>query len=101
MDGGACEATAFCASGYRASGVALPLGAYHNADTAPDGSPCVGPEHVRVDDYRAEVRLLVEIALHPEWLAAPTEPPDWLTERAAAARAALGADAADPVSESA
>lgn len=30
MDGGACEATAFCAHGYRAAGLAVALAGYHN-----------------------------------------------------------------------
>jgi endoglucanase len=32
MDGGTCEATAFNQFGYRAAGVCLPLGNYHNMD---------------------------------------------------------------------
>ena len=52
MDGGVCEASAFCAAGYRASGLCIALGNYHNAD---DGGRGVGPEHVLVDDYLAEV----------------------------------------------
>ena len=89
MDGGACEATAFCASGYRASGLAVPLGNYHNV--ADDGSG-IAAENVLVDDWLAEVRLLVELANDPSLLDEETpEPPQWLQERAAAARAALGA----------
>ena len=68
MDGGSCEATAFCAYGYRASGVALPLGNYHNQALRADGSKTIGPEHVVVDDFLGEVRLLTELAQHPEWL---------------------------------
>jgi endoglucanase len=89
MDGGACEATAFCASGYRASGLAVPLGNYHNV--ADDGSG-IAPETVLVDDWIAEVQLLVELAGDPTLLDEETpEPPQWLQERAAAARATLGA----------
>lgn len=89
MDGGACEATAFCASGYRASGLAVPLGNYHNA--ADDGSG-IAAETVLVADWLAEVQLLVELACRPELLDDGTpEPPRWLQERAAVARAALGA----------
>lgn len=89
MDGGACEATAFCASGYRASGLAVPLGNYHNA--ADDGSG-IAPETVLVDDFLAEVELLVALASDPSLLDEATpEPPQWLQERAAAAREALGA----------
>jgi putative aminopeptidase FrvX len=89
MDGGACEATAFCASGYRASGLAVPLGNYHNAD---DEKPGIAAENVLVDDWVAEVQLLVELACRPDLLDDDTpEPPQWLQERAAVARAALGA----------
>ncbi|MCC6548073.1 hypothetical protein IT570_12980 [Candidatus Sumerlaeota bacterium] len=34
MDGGSCEATAFNLYGFRATGVCLPLGNYHNMDVA-------------------------------------------------------------------
>jgi hypothetical protein len=89
MDGGACEATAFCASGYRASGLAVPLGNYHNAS---DDGLGVAAEHVLVDDWQAEVALLVELGCDPGLLDESTpEPPPWLQERAAAARVALGA----------
>ena len=89
MDGGACEATAFCASGYRASGLAVPLGNYHNV--ADDG-PGIAPETVLVDDWLAEVQLLVELAGDPGLLDEESpEPPQWLQERAAVAREALGA----------
>lgn len=88
MDGGACEATAFCAAGYRASGLALPLGGYHNAS---DGEPGIVPETVSVSDYLAEVRLLVALACRPELLRPDAGAPAWLEERQAAARAALGA----------
>lgn len=87
MDGGSCEATAFCAAGFRASGLALPLGGYHNAS---DGEPGIVPETVQVDDYLAEVRLLVALACRPELLRPDPGPPAWLAERQAAARAALG-----------
>ncbi len=88
MDGGACEATAFCAAGYRSSGLALPLGGYHNAS---DGEPGIVPETVLAADYLAEVRLLVALATRPELLRPDSGPPSWLTERQAAARATLGA----------
>jgi endoglucanase len=88
MDGGACEATAFCAAGYRASGLALPLGGYHNAS---DGDPGIVAETVAVGDYLAEIDLLVELACRPELLRPDAGPPAWYDERQAAARAALGA----------
>jgi endoglucanase len=88
MDGGVCEASVFCGAGYRASGLALPLGNYHNA--ADDGSG-IAPETVRVDDLLAEIALLEALATRtlPE-----PGPPAWFAERAARARAALGADGA-------
>lgn len=85
MDGGACEATAFCAAGYRASGVAVPLGGYHNA--ADDGLGIV-PETVVVDDFLAEVRLLTSLAHNPDLLG-PQGEPAWLAARAAKAREEL------------
>jgi endoglucanase len=89
MDGGTCEASAFCALGFRASGLALPLGNYHNASDEGTG---VGPEHVAVDDYLAGVQLLVELACSPELLATPlNEVPAWLVGPMARARAELGA----------
>ena len=68
MDGGVCEATPFCAHGYRASGLALPLGNYHNQAFDSHDQPCMGPESVKVDDFRCEIELLIELALHPELL---------------------------------
>jgi endoglucanase len=89
MDGGACEATVFCASGYRASGLAVPLGNYHNASDVGIG---VAAETVVVDDWLAEIELLVALGADPGLLDDDTpEPPQWLQERAAAAKAALGA----------
>ncbi|CAN5123837.1 hypothetical protein BH24ACT1_BH24ACT1_11880 [soil metagenome] len=92
MDGGACEATAFCASGYRASGLALPLGNYHNALDDSTSGAGVGPEHVLVDDYVAGVQLLVELACSPSLLDPPSGPPVWLAERTDRARATLAED---------
>ena len=86
MDAGTCEASAFGACGYRASGLALPLGNYHNALDAGTG---LGPEHVAVDDYLGGVALLVEVAGSP--VPAPDEgPPEWLADPMARARALLG-----------
>jgi endoglucanase len=85
MDGGVCEASAFCAAGYRASGLCIALGNYHNAD---DGGFGVAPEHVLVDDYLAEVDLLVRLTTDPLDLDAQGA---WLVERTERARAALGA----------
>ncbi|MCU1375954.1 MAG: hypothetical protein JWO68_3240 [Actinomycetia bacterium] len=89
MDGGSCEATAFCASGFRASGIAVPLGNYHNAQ---DSGPGIAAETVLVADWLAEVQLLVALACRPSLLDPGTlDPPAWLAERSALARQALGA----------
>ncbi len=90
MDGGTCEASVFCACGYQASGLALPLGNYHNGL---DRGPGIGPEHVRVDDYVAGVRLATELALSPHLLDDGDEPPAWLRRHQDRARAELGAGA--------
>ncbi|CAN5772109.1 hypothetical protein BH20ACT1_BH20ACT1_14730 [soil metagenome] len=87
MDGGICEASAFLACGYRASGLALPLGNYHNAL---DGGAGVGPEHVAVADYLAGVRLLVEMGCSPALFDGPDGPPEWLAGPMARARQKLG-----------
>jgi endoglucanase len=68
MDGGVCEATPFCAHGYRASGLALPLGNYHNQAFDQENEPCIGAESVNAADFRCEIELLIELALHPELL---------------------------------
>ncbi|MEX2217410.1 MAG: hypothetical protein WD749_01510, partial [Phycisphaerales bacterium] len=71
MAGGACEATVFCAYGYEATCVCLPLGNYHNmADLAAvqagtfQGQPRVAPEFVSLADFRGLVDLLVACGLH-------------------------------------
>jgi endoglucanase len=65
MAGGACEASVFCAFGYNATCVCLPLGNYHNmADlTAVQGGTNtkrarVGREHVALRDYLGMIELL-------------------------------------------
>ena len=58
MSGGVCEASAFLAYGYRATGVAFPLGNYHNG--APDGS--IAAEYIHRDDYWNGAALVAEAA---------------------------------------
>ena len=63
MSGGSCEATAFAVFGYRATGMAFPLGNWHNATTFigdPEGG--IGPEYIHVSDYLGGVELLTEAA---------------------------------------
>ena len=63
LSGGTCEATAFALAGYRATGIAFPLGNYHNATTRiadPDGG--VDAEYIRLPDYLGGVDLITEAA---------------------------------------
>ena len=58
MDGGTCEATAFAALGYRAGGLCLPLGNYHNIgrNLRPKA------EFVNIDDLEQLLKLMVAAA---------------------------------------
>ena len=58
MSGGVCEASAFLAWGYRTTGLAFPLGNYHNG--APDGS--IAAEYIHRGDYSHGVALIAEAA---------------------------------------
>lgn len=58
MSGGACEATAFSAFGYSVTGLAFPLGNYHNA--GPDNT--VAAEYVALSDFAGGAVLLAEAA---------------------------------------
>ena len=58
MSGGVCEASAFARYGYRATGIAFPLGNYHNG--APDGG--IEAEYINIDDYMGGIQLMVESA---------------------------------------
>lgn len=62
MDGGSCEATAFCSAGYRAGGLCVPLGNYHNMKGLDGGPKGIAAEEVRVSDFDTEVDLLVRLA---------------------------------------
>lgn len=55
MSAGGCEASAFAAHGYRVTGTALPLGAWHNREE--DGS--IAPEYVAESDFNSGAKLLV------------------------------------------
>ncbi|MEZ6242681.1 MAG: hypothetical protein R3B57_06515 [Phycisphaerales bacterium] len=70
MPGGACEASVFCAFGYSATCVCLPLGNYHNmADLAAvqaktnTARPRVGREHIAIRDFLGLVELLAAAGL--------------------------------------
>jgi len=63
MSGGVCEATAFAAFGYTVTGLAFPLGNYHNATTHfADLNGDVAAEYIQLSDYLAGVRLITEAA---------------------------------------
>lgn len=61
MPGGACEATAFRAYGYRAGCICLPLGNYHNMDEA---TGKIAPESISVSDYHLLITLLEHLGRH-------------------------------------
>jgi putative aminopeptidase FrvX len=90
MDGGVCEATIFCSTGYRASGLALPLGNYHNQSFSPKHRAEIGPETVSVNDFICQVKLLVEAALQPKLLKKQSPQPAWLKKPMQIARQVLG-----------
>jgi endoglucanase len=58
MSGGTCEASGFRYYGYRTTGIAFPLGNYHNA--TPEGG--VGAEYIHIDDFVGGVELIVQAA---------------------------------------
>ena len=58
MSGGVCEASAFALYGYRTTGIAFPLGNYHNA--APGGG--IEAEFIHREDFLGGIELMVEAA---------------------------------------
>ena len=61
MSGGGCEATAFAVFGYTVTGLAFPLGNWHNATTTiPDPDGGVDSEYISVSDYLGGVALMEE-----------------------------------------
>jgi len=59
MSGGVCEASAFAIYGYHTTGLAFPLGNYHNS--SPEGS--VEAEYIHADDYLGGIQLLIQAAM--------------------------------------
>jgi len=66
MAGGACEASVFCAFGYSATCVCLPLGNYHNMGDLDavqaggyEGRPPIRREEIAIADYEGMTDLLV------------------------------------------
>ena len=63
MSGGVCEATAFAVNGYRVTGIAFPLGNYHNATThIGDVDGGVDAEYIELSDFLGGVDLIAEAA---------------------------------------
>jgi putative aminopeptidase FrvX len=58
MDGGTCESTVFCHSGYRAGAVCLAMGNYHNLGPGEH----IREEYVDVGDLQKAVQFFVEVA---------------------------------------
>lgn len=58
MSGGVCEASAFALYGYKTTGIAFPLGNYHNGGA--DGA--IEAEFIHVDDFIGGIELMVEAA---------------------------------------
>ncbi len=58
MSGGTCEASGFAAWGYATTGIAFPLGNYHNA--TPEGG--VGAEYINTEDFVGGVQLVTQAA---------------------------------------
>ena len=56
MSGGTCEASAFAMQGYRATGIAFPLGNYHNG--APEDR--IEAEFIHLGDFLGGVELIAE-----------------------------------------
>lgn len=62
MDGGTCEALPFGQAGYRAAGLALPLGNYHNQAGLDGGKKTIAAENVHIDDFLGAVQLVLHLA---------------------------------------
>ncbi len=69
MAGGACEASVYCAYGYQATCVCLPLGNYHNMANLSEvqagtftGTPRTAHEFISLSDYDRLVTLLIGCA---------------------------------------
>lgn len=76
MSGGVCEASAFALFGYSVTGMAFPLGNYHNASTSiPDPDGGVEVEYIHVSDFLGGVELLAEAA---KSVARRNDRPTWL-----------------------
>ena len=59
MPGGTCEATVYDVYGFTAASICVPLGNYHNMDTA---KTKIAPEYIDLDDWDSMVKLFVHLA---------------------------------------
>ena len=76
MSGGVCEATAFAAAGYSVTGIAFPLGNYHNATTRiVDPESGIGAEFIELSDFLGGVDLIAEAARGAEAVTGPPPSP--------------------------
>ena len=65
MSGGVCEATAFALNGYKTTGLAFPLGNYHNATTRiMDLDGGIDAEYIAISDFFWGVDLLAEAVMN-------------------------------------
>lgn len=63
MSGGTCEATAFAVFGYQVSGIAYPLGNYHNATKGIANSKgAIAEEYIHLSDFLGGIELVYETA---------------------------------------
>ncbi len=76
MGGGVCEASAFATFGYAVTGLAFPLGNYHNGLY----QNVVEAEYINRRDFLAGARLLAEAVEHAGAASAPAAA-DWLRTR--------------------
>ena len=58
MSGGVCEASAFARYGYKTTGIAYPLGNYHNSSS--EGG--VEAENININDFLGGIQLMTEAA---------------------------------------
>jgi putative aminopeptidase FrvX len=63
MPGGTCEASVFRSAGYRAAGLCIPLGHYHNRDAK---RKTIAAEFIDRQDWLGLVRLIAAAALSPD-----------------------------------
>lgn len=62
MDGGTCEATAYLAYGYPATGICVALGNYHNMDSEKQR---IASEYISLSDWQRMVRWFEALVLDP------------------------------------